>query len=64
MKSITTCYIFQLSKAKKQELILIDFEEGQLHFPPTFKYDVGTNRYDTRYDNSLLNELVWEIKPM
>jgi inositol polyphosphate 5-phosphatase INPP5J/K len=40
----------QLNKAKQQELILIDFEEGPLNFPPTFKYDMGTNQYDTRFD--------------
>lgn len=40
---------FQLTKAVKEELIFIDFLEGRLDFPPTFKYDVGTDNYDTRY---------------
>lgn len=40
---------FQLTKAVTEELIFLDFLEGQLDFPPTFKYDVGTDEYDTRY---------------
>lgn len=42
-------YLLKLNKAKSEEMILIDFEEGPLNFPPTFKYDMGTDRYDTRY---------------
>lgn len=28
--------------------ILKGFQEGPLNFAPTFKFDVGTNKYDTR----------------
>lgn len=32
----------------KDELMLLDFTEGNLDFPPTYKFDVGTDVYDTR----------------
>lgn len=34
--------------AKNTESILDGFMEGALKFPPTYKFDVGTNTYDTR----------------
>lgn len=34
--------------AKNTESILEGFMEGQLNFPPTYKFDVGTHTYDTR----------------
>lgn len=35
--------------AKITEPILEGFNEGQLNFPPTYKFDVGTHTYDTRW---------------
>ncbi|VDN11564.1 unnamed protein product [Dibothriocephalus latus] len=35
-------------KAMKEDLIFQDFLEGPIRFPPTFKFDKGTNIYDTR----------------
>ena len=32
----------------KDELVLLDFKEGKLNFEPTYKYDFGTDIYDTR----------------
>ena len=32
----------------KDELILLDFVEENLNFPPTYKFDVDTDVYDTR----------------
>lgn len=34
--------------AKDSETVLEGFYEGPLKFPPTYKFDVGTNTYDTR----------------
>lgn len=34
--------------AKDSETVLEGFQEGPLKFPPTYKFDVGTNTYDTR----------------
>lgn len=35
--------------AKSTEAILEGFNEGPLKFPPTYKFDVGTHTYDTRF---------------
>ncbi|KAB0405295.1 hypothetical protein E2I00_009997, partial [Balaenoptera physalus] len=37
----------QLNMAKNTWPILRGFQEGPLNFAPTFKFDVGTNKYDT-----------------
>jgi len=37
----------QLQKAKLHGTIFKDFNEGSLDFDPTFKYDIGTDTYDT-----------------
>lgn len=39
----------QLLQTKQRDaaFVLRRFKEGQLTFNPTYKYDVGTNRYDT-----------------
>lgn len=41
-------YDLQLNMAKDSETVLEGFQEGPLKFPPTYKFDVGTNTYDTR----------------
>lgn len=41
--------------AKDTETVLEGFQEGPLKFPPTYKFDVGTNTYDTRYRLSVLS---------
>ncbi len=38
----------QLSIERKAGRTFPMFEEGPIHFPPTYKYDAGTNQYDTR----------------
>ena len=35
--------------AKDSETVLEGFHEGPLKFPPTYKFDVGTHTYDTRF---------------
>ncbi|XP_073321585.1 inositol polyphosphate 5-phosphatase K [Pagrus major] len=37
----------QLNMAKDSETVLEGFQEGPLKFPPTYKFDIGTNTYDT-----------------
>lgn len=46
---VTTSSSLQLNMAKITEPILEGFNEGQLNFPPTYKFDVGTHTYDTRW---------------
>lgn len=41
-------WCFQLNMAKDSETVLEGFQEGPLKFPPTYKFDVGTDTYDTR----------------
>lgn len=43
------CRAKQLNMAKNTESILEGFNEGALNFPPTYKFDVGTHTYDTRF---------------
>ncbi|OQR74707.1 type II inositol 1 [Tropilaelaps mercedesae] len=37
----------QLRDQQRKGLIFVGFEEGQLNFRPTYKYDIGTSRWDT-----------------
>ncbi|XP_050699164.1 phosphatidylinositol polyphosphate 5-phosphatase type IV-like isoform X7 [Eriocheir sinensis] len=37
----------QLSQARQKGEAFSEFEEGSISFPPTFKYDPGTDHYDT-----------------
>ena len=39
----------QLSMEKKSGRAFGDFEEGEINFKPSYKFDVGTNDYDTRF---------------
>lgn len=50
MQSIVTLErsVAQLTSALKANLVLKGFEEGHIRFPPTYKFDVGTDTYDTR----------------
>nr|CDS32980.1 phosphatidylinositol 45 bisphosphate [Hymenolepis microstoma] len=37
----------QLRKAMESQLAFLDFKEGEITFPPTFKFDKGTKNYDS-----------------
>lgn len=37
----------QLITSKKSNDILEKYQEGEIQFGPTYKYDVGTNTFDT-----------------
>ncbi|MGH0143894.1 UNVERIFIED_CONTAM: hypothetical protein FKN15_001164 [Acipenser sinensis] len=56
----------QLNMAKESETVLEGFHEGPLKFPPTYKFDVGTNTYDTSlYDSHMHMEyLTSDHKPV
>lgn len=51
---LTPSSLLQLNMAKDSETVLEGFQEGPLKFPPTYKFDVGTDTYDTRCDSSLI----------
>jgi len=46
---ITELFAFdQFTQEKNATRIFQGFVEGKVDFAPTYKFDVGTNRYDTR----------------
>ncbi|KAM9307086.1 LOW QUALITY PROTEIN: inositol polyphosphate 5-phosphatase K [Pholidichthys leucotaenia] len=55
----------QLNMAKNTESILEGFMEGQLRFPPTYKFDVGTNTYDTsakKRKPAWTDRILWRLR--
>ncbi|XP_066514110.1 inositol polyphosphate 5-phosphatase K-like [Hoplias malabaricus] len=57
----------QLNMAKDSETVLEGFEEGPLKFPPTYKFDVGTNTYDTsgkKRKPAWTDRILWRLRPM
>ncbi|XP_061458637.1 phosphatidylinositol 4,5-bisphosphate 5-phosphatase A isoform X2 [Rhineura floridana] len=55
----------QLNIAKSTWPILKGFQEGPLNFPPTFKFDVGTNLYDSsakKRKPAWTDRILWKIK--
>ncbi|XP_061104562.1 inositol polyphosphate 5-phosphatase K-like isoform X1 [Conger conger] len=65
----------QLTMMKKKEAFLQEFEEGPLSFKPTYKFDRGTENYDTRAQKTWLgfngkkrkpawtDRILWRVKP-
>jgi hypothetical protein len=45
-ESLTT-YPLQLKQAIDSRVAFVGYEEGPLLFRPTYRYDVGTDNYDT-----------------
>lgn len=39
----------QLERERKSGRVFAGFKEAPIKFLPTYKYDIGTNEYDTRY---------------
>ncbi|XP_069475443.1 phosphatidylinositol 4,5-bisphosphate 5-phosphatase A [Ambystoma mexicanum] len=55
----------QLTMAKGTEHVLRGFLEGPLKFPPTYKFDVGTNNYDTsakKRKPAWTDRILWKMK--
>uniref|UniRef100_U3KNP8 Inositol polyphosphate-5-phosphatase K n=1 Tax=Oryctolagus cuniculus TaxID=9986 RepID=U3KNP8_RABIT len=55
----------QLRIAKKQDLLLREFQEGPLLFPPTYKFDKNSNNYDTsekRRKPAWTDRILWRLK--
>ncbi|TRY55113.1 hypothetical protein DNTS_034530 [Danionella cerebrum] len=57
----------QLNLAKDNEPVLEGFHEGPLKFPPTYKFDVGTDTYDTsgkKRKPAWTDRILWRTKPI
>uniref|UniRef100_A0A3B5MHV7 Phosphatidylinositol 4,5-bisphosphate 5-phosphatase A n=1 Tax=Xiphophorus couchianus TaxID=32473 RepID=A0A3B5MHV7_9TELE len=55
----------QLNMIKDSETVLEGFEEGPLRFPPTYKFDVGTNTYDTsgkKRTPAWTDRILWRLR--
>ncbi|KAM4577554.1 inositol polyphosphate 5-phosphatase K isoform 1-T1 [Odontesthes bonariensis] len=55
----------QLNMAKDNETVLEGFQEGPLKFPPTYKFDVGTNTYDTsgkKRKPAWTDRILWRLR--
>ncbi|MBN3314849.1 PI5PA phosphatase, partial [Atractosteus spatula] len=55
----------QLNMAKGSESVLEEFHEGPLKFPPTYKFDVGSNTYDTSMKKrkpAWTDRILWKTK--
>ncbi|XP_045923347.1 inositol polyphosphate 5-phosphatase K isoform X1 [Micropterus dolomieu] len=55
----------QLNMAKNTESILEGFMEGPLKFPPTYKFDVGTHKYDTsakKRKPAWTDRILWRLR--
>ncbi|XP_061135326.1 inositol polyphosphate 5-phosphatase K isoform X3 [Syngnathus typhle] len=55
----------QLNLAKDSETVLEGFQEGPLKFPPTYKFDVGTNVYDTsgkKRKPAWTDRILWRLR--
>uniref|UniRef100_A0A8C2HY87 Inositol polyphosphate-5-phosphatase Jb n=1 Tax=Cyprinus carpio TaxID=7962 RepID=A0A8C2HY87_CYPCA len=57
----------QLNMAKGSETVLEGFHEGPLKFSPTYKFDVGTDMYDTsgkKRKPAWTDRILWRLRPM
>ncbi|KAL0979372.1 hypothetical protein UPYG_G00184220 [Umbra pygmaea] len=64
-KLITLWEKDQLNMAKDSEPVLEGFLEGPLKFPPTYKFDVGTDTYDTsgkKRKPAWTDRILWRLR--
>ncbi|KAK2837236.1 hypothetical protein Q5P01_014448 [Channa striata] len=55
----------QLNMAKDNETVLEGFQEGPLKFPPTYKFDIGTDTYDTsgkKRKPAWTDRILWRLR--
>eukprot|EP00062_Callorhinchus_milii_P011659 gi/632957844/ref/XP_007894706.1/ PREDICTED: inositol polyphosphate 5-phosphatase K [Callorhinchus milii] len=55
----------QLNMAKKTETILQGFQEGALRFKPTYKFDLGSENYDTsgkKRKPAWTDRILWKVR--
>uniref|UniRef100_A0A8C4N8I1 Inositol polyphosphate-5-phosphatase Kb n=1 Tax=Eptatretus burgeri TaxID=7764 RepID=A0A8C4N8I1_EPTBU len=55
----------QLNAARLQEPFLAGFHEGPLCFPPTYKFDIGSDKYDSSHKQrkpAWTDRILWRMK--
>ncbi|KAK9838926.1 hypothetical protein WJX74_006037 [Apatococcus lobatus] len=55
----------QLLAERARGVVFQDFQEGDIQFPPTFKYDLGSDRYDTSSKKripSWTDRILWRLR--
>lgn len=51
-----------------EEVVFVGFTEGEIDFQPTYKYDTGSDQWDTRSENIIptvtlsIHELIFSTK--
>uniref|UniRef100_A0A6I8P111 Inositol polyphosphate-related phosphatase domain-containing protein n=1 Tax=Ornithorhynchus anatinus TaxID=9258 RepID=A0A6I8P111_ORNAN len=56
----------QLNMAKRKDSLLQEFQEGPLHFMPTYKFDRNSDVYDTsgkKRKPAWTDRILWRLKP-
>lgn len=56
----------QLTIMKKKEQMLQEFEEGPLDFPPTYKFDLNSDTYDSsgkKRKPAWTDRILWRLRP-
>ncbi|XP_028320992.1 inositol polyphosphate 5-phosphatase K-like isoform X3 [Gouania willdenowi] len=56
----------QLNMMKQKEQILQEFEEGPLDFPPTYKFDLNSDTYDSsskKRKPAWTDRILWRLRP-
>lgn len=60
--------VFQLKRQMDEEVVFVGFTEGEIDFQPTYKYDTGSDQWDTRSENIIptvtlsIKELIFSTK--
>jgi len=49
----------QLTKQRAEGKVFLRFTEGPIHFPPTFKFKVGTNTYNEKRVPAWCDRILW-----
>ncbi len=45
--------VFQLKRQMDEDVVFVGFTEGEIDFQPTYKYDTGSDQWDTRSENTI-----------
>ena len=56
----------QLNRERKKGAVFHDFHEGEINFPPTYKYEPGTDAYDRRPEKKIrapawCDRILWKV---